>query len=178
MIWFNSIVPLDQLDASFPDQEMPADRAYAESYDFVGYLSRRGRYEDTYDDGDRWPFRRFLTEIGNGADIDTAAMHQFGKPLHALFDEWRDELTKRYLTAPIGLFGLAIWVLCAVLLVAAWWRRRRHKLRRYAQMDRDERTQDEAARLRPVIVPPYVPWPGEDPFADLDDDRDVDKPVN
>ena len=53
MAWFHGIVPLDELDHSFPAEEAPANRAYAESYDFVGYLSRRGRYEDTADDGDR-----------------------------------------------------------------------------------------------------------------------------
>jgi len=173
MVWFGGVIPLEELDRSFPAEEMPANRAYAESYDFVGYLSRRGRWEDTYDDGDRWPFRRFLTEVGHGVKMDDAAQHAFGKPIHELFEEWREELTKRYLTAPIGLLGLAIWLLCSVLLVLAWMRRRRIKLRRYAQMEAQERQEDEAAerlRLRPVIVPPYVPWPGEDPFAQLDDD--------
>ena len=170
MAWFNGIVPLDDLDHSFPAEESPANRAYAESYDFVGYLSRRGRYEDTADDGDRWPFRKFLTAVGHGVDLDTAAKHAFGKPLHALFDEWSENLSKRYLMAPIGLFGLAVWILCAILLALAWSRRRRQNRQRIAQWDRDERAHDEAMRLRPVIIPPYVPWPGEDPFADDDDE--------
>jgi peptidase MA superfamily protein len=171
MVWFGGVIPLDDLDQSFPADEAPANRAYAESYDFVGYLARRGRWEDTADDGDRWPFRNFLTAVGHGADLDTAATHAFGKPIHALFDEWRDEVMKRYLTAPVGLLGLLVWVLCAVLLTLAWMRRRRHNRRRLAQWDREERAHDEElARLRPVIVPPYVPWPGEDPFAESDDE--------
>jgi hypothetical protein len=72
--------------------------------------------------------------------------------------------------APIGLFGLAVWILCAILLALAWARRRRLNRRRIAQWERDERAHDQAiARLRPIIAPPYVPWPGEDPFADEDD---------
>ena len=176
MVWFGGVIPLDDLDRSFPAEESPANRAYAESYDFVGFLSRRGRWEDPDDDGDRWPFRRFLTQIGHGATLDEAAKKQFGKPLHLLFEEWREELQKRYLTAPIGLLGLAVWILCAILLTLAWWRRRRINRRRLAQWDRDERAQDEAVRLRPIIVPPYVPWPGEDPFADIEDDRPAEDP--
>ena len=138
MAWFGSIVPIDELDRSFPAEELPADRAYAESYDFVGYLSRRGRYEDGSDEGDRWPFRHFLGALGHGADLDAAAITGFGKPLHALFDEWRDSLAKRYLFAPIGLIGLALWIGCAGLLALAWWRRRRINRARLAQWDQDE----------------------------------------
>jgi hypothetical protein len=138
MAWFGGIVPIDQLDRTFPDEELPADRAYAESYDFVGYLSRRGRYEDGSDEGDRWPFRKFLAQLAHGASLDTAAIAGFGKPLHALFDEWRDALAKRYLFAPVGLLGLAMWVGCALLLAFAWFRRRRLNRARLAQWERDE----------------------------------------
>lgn len=180
MTWFGGIIPIEQLDRSFPAEESPAHRAYAESYDFVGYLSRRGRWEDKADDGDRWPFRRFLTMVGQGTDIDSAARRAFGKPVGELFDEWREDMSKRYMLAPIGLLGLALWVLCAVLLMLAWLRRRRHNRRRIGEWERQERREDdELARLRPVIVPPYVPWPGEDPFKDIDDDRpDPPKLVN
>jgi len=172
MAWFGGIIDLDELDSSFPAQELPANRAYAESYDFVGYLSRRGRYEDTADDGDRYPFRRFLTLVGQGTNLEEAAARAYGRPLHVLFEEWRSDLSKRYFMAPIGLLGLAVWILCAVLLTVAWWRKRRYKRRRMGEWEREERETDERLhRLRPIInPPPYVPWPGEDPFAVKDDE--------
>jgi len=173
MAWFGGIIPLDDLDHSFPAEENPAHRAYAESYDFVGYLSRRGRWEDTADDGNRWPFRQFLTLVGQGQSVDAASTRAFGKPMRDLFDEWRGDLSKRYLFAPIGLFGLAIWIFCALLLMIAWLRRRRHNRRRLGEWERQEREQDAA-----VVAPPYVPWPGEDPFADVDDDSERPKTVN
>jgi hypothetical protein len=187
MAWFGGIVPIDDLDQAFPAEELPAHRAYAESYDFVGYLSRRGRYEDTKDDGDRFPFQRFLSAIGHGDDLDTAAVRAYGRPLHLLFDEWRETLSQRYLLAPVGLIGLAVWILCALLLGLAWWRRRRQNRRRLAQWENDDRWRDEQAaraqaeteqRARPVIVPPYVAWPGDDPLAEDDDDDEPppDKP--
>jgi hypothetical protein len=175
MAWFGGIIPLDQLDASFPQEESPAHRAYAQSYDFVGYLSRRGRWEDKEDDGDRYPFRRFLTMVGQGTNVDAAAQRAFGKPIGQLFEEWRDDLSKRYMLAPIGLLGLALWILCALLLALAYWRKRRINRRRLGEWETQERREDEAlARVHPVIVPPYVPWPGEDPFADVEDDKPDD----
>jgi hypothetical protein len=163
MAWFGGIVPIDELDQNFPAEEAPAQRAYAESYDFVGYLARRGRWEDASDQGDRWPFRTFLRAIGQGQDIDRAAIASFGKPLHALFGEWKDSLSKRYLFAPIGLIGLGLWIVCAMLLAIAFWRRRRMNRRRMAEWDRQEHEER-------IVAPPYVPWPGEDPFEEHDDD--------
>ncbi len=172
MAWAGGIIPLDQLDQNFPRDELPASRAYAESYDFVGYLSRRGRWEDPSDDGDRWPFRRFLRDVGGGSDLDSAAMRAFGKPLHALFDEWRSDLGNRYMLAPVGLLGVVLWMLCAVLLALAWWRRRRQNRRRLAQWDLEERLRHRAEPAAQVIAPPYVAWPGEDPLAAEPDDDD------
>lgn len=171
MAWTHGIIELDQLDHTFPQDEQPAHRAYAESYDFVGYLSRRGRWEDTSDDGDRWPFRRFLRDLGTGRDLNTAAIHAFGKPIQALFDEWRSDLGSRYLLVPIGLFGLLLWILCAVLLCLAWWRRRHQNFRRLAQWDLEERRRRAAEPPVQVVAPPYVPWPGEDPLATEPDDE-------
>ncbi|CAN5769377.1 hypothetical protein BH11MYX2_BH11MYX2_39620 [soil metagenome] len=139
MAWFNSIIDIDDLDRSFPAQESPAQRAYAESYDFVGYLSRRGRHEDKDDDGDRWPFRRFLTIVGQTGDMNQAAMAAYGRNIHQLFDEWRTDLTHRYMLAPIGLMGLAVWVLCAFLVVIAWWRKKYLNKKRIAEWDEQER---------------------------------------
>ena len=180
MAWFGGIVPLEQLDQSFPAEEAPANRAYAESYDFVGYLSRRGRWDDGADQGNRWPFRQWLRAIGQGKSLDEASIKAFGKPLHALFDEWRESLSDRYLLAPIGLIGLAVWILCALLLTLGFLRRRRSNRRRMAQWEREERAADEAAaHLHPVIVPPYVAWPGEDPFAEREPgEPGDDEPVN
>ncbi|HEU0034761.1 MAG TPA: hypothetical protein VFQ53_29255 [Kofleriaceae bacterium] len=178
MAWMDTIIPLDELDRSFPSQELVANRAYAESYDFVGFLSRRGRWADDEDDGDRFAFRRFLQELGNGAELDTAAIRAFGAPTHALFVEWKSDLKNRYKLVPIGLLGLALWIFCALLLVFAAWRRRRQNRRRLAQWDVEERAREERLRHASALVhvPPYVPWPGKDPFEDVPDDDPPEDP--
>jgi hypothetical protein len=166
MSWLGSIIPLAELERAFPAEELPAHRAYAQSYDFVGFLTRRGRWDDAADDGDRWPFRRFLAAIARTGDVDAAARAAYGQPLAALFDEWRADLGRRYLMMPIGLLGLAAWMAIGVLVVLAWRRRRRQNGQRVARWEAEE-------QARAVVAPPYVAWPGEDPFADIPEPREA-----
>jgi hypothetical protein len=153
MVWFNNVIPLEQLDNSFPDQELPANQAYAEANDFVGFLSRRGRYEDEDDDGNRWPFRKFLSLVGHGSSLDDAAIKAYGRPMNELFEEWRSDLSKRYFLGPIGLLGLAIWILCALLLTIAYIRKRRHRKRRFGEWEREDREREqEIARIEAALM--------------------------
>ncbi len=152
MAWLGGIVSLDELDRTFPAEESPANRAYAQSYDFVGYLARRGRWEDTNDDGDRWPFRRFLADISKGKSLDAAANKQFGKNMHLLFEEWRSNLSSRYLLAPIGLLGLAAWIGVALLLALAWKKRRKQNRARIARWDAEERQRELDERIRKALA--------------------------
>jgi hypothetical protein len=196
MAWLDSVIPIQELEDSFPAQELVANRAYAESYDFVGFLAKRGRWDDHSDDGDRYPFRRFLFEIGRGASPDAAATRAYGRPLKTLFEEWREDLDNRYKLMPVGLLGLALWSLCGLLLMLAWWRRRRQNRRRIAQWDFEDasrRAQQEAdaaaaaaaaaarAAETPsyslVTAPRYIAWPGEDPLDEEPEERtDSDHP--
>lgn len=136
MAWSNNVIPLAELDQSFPAAEQSAHRAYAQSYDFVAFLARRGRWPDTDDDGDRYPFRRFLAEVAAGASTGDAALEAFGTRLSDLFDEWRRQLRSRYLMLPAEMFGIGVWCLGALLLIIAYIRRRvknRRTLARWAQ---------------------------------------------
>ena len=84
--------------------------------------------------------------------------------------------------APIGMLGLAVWILCAMLLWFAWWKRRRSNRRRLAQWDLDERLRaradaDRAGEAVLVTAPPYVAWTGVDPLSvDPDDDDEPSGP--
>ena len=166
MAWLGSAIPIRELDARFPAEELPASRAYAESYDFVAFLARRGRWADADDDGDRWPFRRFLRALAaapaDGAttmpsapdgpatigtptpvkrrSVDQAAIAAFGVDLDGLYREWQADLQSRLMYLPAGVFALLVWILTAMLLVLAWRRRRRQNRVRL-----DRWTQDEAA---------------------------------
>jgi hypothetical protein len=167
MAWGNNIIPLEQLDHSFPAQELPVSLAYAESFDFVGYLSRRGRWEDKDDDGDRWPFRKFLGLVGHGSTIDAAAVKAFGRPIQDLFREWREDLSRRFVLLPAGVFAALIWIVSALLLALAFLRRRRMRLRRYAQWDAEE-AEAEARRAAWLATVPGLDGFDDDGFDDGD----------
>jgi hypothetical protein len=145
MAWSGDVIPLSELDRSFPAEELPAARAYAQSYDFVAYLAKRGRNSD--DRGNRWPFRQFLSFAGGGMPLDQAARESFSASLGDLFEEWRETLRQRYLMMPIGLFGALIWVAAAVLLMLGYLRKRRMARRKLAQWEIEE---------GPPAVPPVL----------------------
>jgi hypothetical protein len=195
MAWFGSVIPLEQLEIGFPAEELPASRAYAESYDFVTFLSKRGRFQEADDNGDRFPFRQFLAEVARTGDLDLAAIHAYGRPLHDLFDEWRGELKQRYLFMPLGLLLLSIWLLAVLLLVLAWRRRRRQYRSRLAEweaIERAARLRDEAEAPPPRFVDVVPIWAGpgwappgapvsepadaEDVDAIVEDDDDAPRP--
>ncbi len=157
MAWFGNVQPLSELEQHFPAAEAEADRAYAQSYDFVAYLARRGRYPDARDDGNRWPFRDFLAAISAGDTPERAAWNAYGASLSELHDEWAQGLRERYLLMPAGLFAMGVWVFGALLLILAYLRKRyqnRARLARWAE--------EEARSPAPLVVLDVGPSsPGE-----------------
>jgi hypothetical protein len=119
------LIPIVDLEGAFPAREDEAALAYAESYDFVAFLARRGRWDDDRDDGSRAAFRQLLFEIGQGKALDPAARAAFGRGILELEREWLGGLRERYLWLPIGLLATFVWVVGAGLLVLGWRRRRR-----------------------------------------------------
>lgn len=142
MVWFGNVIPLRDLEHGFPLRENAASRAYAESYDFVAFLTRRGRYPDRDDDGNRWPFRRFLAEIAGGETVRQAAWTAYGTSLDKLFEEWRIDLKDRYMLMPIGMFAMLVWVIAALLLIVGFIRRRRRDRQILAVWGEEERQRD------------------------------------
>lgn len=153
MAWTGDVIPLVDLDSSFPAREMAAHRAYAQSYDFVAFLARRGRFSDTGDDGDRWPFRDFIAELAKGATLDEAANAHFAAPMSRLYQEWLRSMKERYMLSPIGLFGILVWAIGGVLLVFAYLRKRRLNRRKMSQWE-----EEESPLQDPATPPdPYAP---------------------
>src|SRR5205814_1226527 len=102
------IVPLWQLDAAFPAEESEVDLAYAEAYDFVAFLWRRGRWSDERDDGDPTAFHEFLHELAAGKSLDAASQTAFGRRFVDVEDEWLQSLRDRFLLLPLAMGGTAL----------------------------------------------------------------------
>ncbi len=138
MAWSSDAYPLAELARHFPAGKHGANRAYAQAYDFVAFLSRRGRYADAADDGDRWAFRDFLREIAGGLSADEAARKVYRASLSELEAEWFRDLRERYFAIPVGLFGMSLWVLAALLLITAYIRKTLQNRRVLARWNLDE----------------------------------------
>jgi len=142
MAWSGNRYFLFELDERFPPGENAASRAYAQSYDFVAFLAKRGRYIDQDDDGNREPFRRFLAGIAAGHGANNAALDAYGVGLEQLESEWWQGMRQRYVWSLAGLFTLAVWVFGALLLILGWLRKRRlgrRKLAEWAEQEAAER---------------------------------------
>lgn len=138
MAWTGNRYFLYELEHRFPPGENAAGRAYAQAYDFVAYLAKRGRYADEDDDGNREPFRQFLVRISDGRGLDNASIRAFGVPMEQLEREWWESVRTKYLWSLVGMFTLFVWFVGAILLMLAWWTRRRQNKRRLAQWALDE----------------------------------------
>lgn len=138
MAWTGNRYFLYELEQRFPPGENAAGRAYAQAYDFVAYLAKRGRFVDKDDDGNREPFRQFLVRISDGRGLDNASIRAFGVPMDQLELEWWESVRKKYLWSLIGMSTLFVWCVGAVLLMWAWWKRRGQNKRRLAQWAEEE----------------------------------------
>jgi hypothetical protein len=132
------LLPLSQVERSFPNDESKVSVAYAQAADVVRFLVRRE---------DRHRFRALVRELSAGRSLDFAAREAYGVDLVTLEHEWREEVAKRYTFWPVLLSGTAVWA--GVLGLFFWgWRRRRARsratLKRWA---RDEAREDELRRL-------------------------------
>ena len=179
MAWFGGVKPFDQLEAGFPAAEAPASRAYAQSYDFVGFLANRGAWPDADDDGDRWPFRHFLRALAGGASLDDAAHDSFNATMDELYREWKADLVRRYMLIPASVFASFLWVVAAFLLVLGWWRRRRRSKAQLAAWEaEDQAAASRRAESTLVNVPPVtaIDQAVLDGHGNADDDEESPEP--
>jgi hypothetical protein len=130
-----SILPLSDLDRSFPDDNYEVSVAYAESADFVRFLLR---------DADRERFASFIARTRRGEPFDRALADAYGTDLRKLEFQWREEIAKRYTFLPVLTGGSLLWVLVLGAMVYGWAKRRRRTKATLARWEQEEAAADEA----------------------------------
>ena len=148
-----SLIPLHELERSFPNDETKAQVAYAEAVDVVRFLVRR---EDIH------RFRTLVTELREGKAFEQAVLDAYAVDLATLELEWRDDASRRYTFVPILLSGTCFWVIALGVAVWAWRRRKRRDKLTLQKWARDEAIEDlqrarlalrsEAARVHIVLA--------------------------
>ncbi len=86
-----SLIPLRELELSFPNDETKAQVAYAEAVDVVRFLVRR---EDIH------RFRALVSELREGKSFEQAVLDAYAVDLATLELEWRDDASRRYTFCP------------------------------------------------------------------------------
>lgn len=132
------LLPLSQVERSFPNDENKASVAYAEAADVVRFLIRRE---------DRHRFRALVGELSSGRTLDGAAREAYGVDLVSLEHEWREDVAKRYTFWPILFSGTAVWAGVLGLFVFGWRKRRARSKAVLARWARDEEREDQLRRL-------------------------------
>lgn len=138
-----SVLPLADLDKSFPDDNYEVSIAYAESADFVRYLNR---------DPDRARFQAMVERVRSGATFDRALTDSYGTDLRKLEYEWREDLARRFSLWPVLTGGSFLWSLILVAFGAAWWKRRKKNRETLARWEAEEAAEERLRALVPLPV--------------------------
>ena len=128
-IFSRSILPLQELERSFPPTQAGADLAYAESQDTVRWLVEIKGRDVLFS---------LIAELHAGSNFSTAFETVTGWDL-AIYDIlWRESLTERYQWASLFSNSYVLWGgfggLALIGYLVCWNRRRRH-LNRLAQQE-------------------------------------------
>jgi hypothetical protein len=133
----DTILPLHDLERTFPSDEGRAEIAYAQAVDLVRYMIR---------DQEEHRFRSLIGHLRDGNALDASVRDSYGVELGTLEHEWREDIAKRYTFWPILFSGTAVWG--TILGLSVWgWRRRRQRARvTLERWEKEEAAED--ARLR------------------------------
>lgn len=132
----NQLIPLAQLDRSFPSKPHEVNLAYAQAADVVRYLRRDAR------EGRR--FRTLIGELAEGETFPKALSDAYAVTEGQLERDWLASVGERARALPLIVGGGTFWVIAAFLLIAAWRRRRKQSKKRLAAMAAEERADEEA----------------------------------
>lgn len=132
-----TVIPLSDLDRSFPDDNYEQSVAYAESGDFVRFLLR---------DGDRQRFAALVERTRSGQPFNRALADAYGTDLRKLEFQWREDIAKRYTFLPVLTGGSFVWVLVVAAMVYGWIRKKKREKVTLDRWEREDAAAEEAAR--------------------------------
>jgi Peptidase MA superfamily len=124
-----TVMPLADIDKSFPDGGYEVSIAYAESADFVRFMMRKA-------DHDR--FARMIERVRGGQVFDRAVADAYSSDLKKMEFQWKEELSKRFTYLPALTGGSLLWVLVIGALVYGYVKKRRRAKATLARWEKEE----------------------------------------
>jgi hypothetical protein len=141
--WQGTLIPLSDLDRSFPRDNHEVSVAYAQAADFMQFLRRRE---------DRARFVSMIERVKDGQAFDRAITDAYGSDLRKLEFQWRSELERRFSIIPALTGGGLIWVVVIGALVFAYVRRRRRSQAILDKWEREEAIEDALAARAAAVA--------------------------
>jgi len=129
------IIPLADLDQSFPERHYEVSIAYAESADFVRFLLR---------ESDRLRFASLIERVRKGTAFERALGDAYGSDIRKLEFQWQEEIAKRYTFWPFLSGGSVLWVLVFIALVFGYFKKRKRTKATLERWAREEAAYDAA----------------------------------
>jgi hypothetical protein len=148
----DNLMPLAQMERTFPSDENQANVAYAQAADVVRFLVR---HEEQH------RFRGLVSRLRDGESMDNALLNSYGEEVSTLESEWREDVARRYTFWPVLLSGSVIWAGTLGLFVVGWRKKRRKASATLARWAREEAAEDDMRRRLTVradtaATPPRV----------------------
>jgi hypothetical protein len=132
----DTLIPLNELDASFPANESDAEIAYAEGVDVVRYLVRKREH---------FRFQALVERVRAGEDFASAMKDAYGVDMPLLEQEWREDVARRYTFWPVLLSGTFVWIGVLGLFVLGW-RKKRKRAKLVLSRWAEEEAREDAVR--------------------------------
>jgi hypothetical protein len=111
---------------------------------------------------DRARLGDLLMAVKAGHSFEQALLSAYHVDLAYLEREWKRSLGERYRVLPMVLTGTALWGGIAVLVVVAFWRRRKDQREKLARWAEEEALEEQRA-LRERALPAIQPAPRTEP---------------
>lgn len=138
-----TLIPLSDLDRSFPRDNYEVSIAYAQAADFMKFLRRRS---------DQARFVSMIERVRDGQAFDHAIADAYGSDLRKLEFQWRTELERRFSIIPALTGGGLVWVVVIGALVFAYIRRRRRSKAILEKWEREEAIEDALAARAAAVA--------------------------
>jgi hypothetical protein len=126
------LIPLPVLTLSFPEEEGPAELAYAESFMFVSFLINKVGRE---------AFHRLIRDYTRYGDLEGALRRGTGMNLTDLEERWLVYLKLRVSWIPIITSVSTLWFIAALIFVYGYARKKRQAKRRLKEMEKEEESE-------------------------------------
>jgi len=135
------VLGFPDLARGWPTLPRDVQVAYAQSADFVGWLSARHGPEG---------IARLVDHVAQGDGFEIAFAKAFQSTLTQEVQAWSEGLPGRFGWLPVATTGTLVMGLAALICVAAWVRRRRQLAVRLAEMEAQDAAEEAARRLLEV----------------------------